>query len=251
MIRIDNVSHAIAGAPILTDIDLTLPHGGITAVIGPNGAGKSTLMSLIARLTRLQAGQITVDGQCVARTPTADLALRLAIVAQKTHLGSRLRVGELVAFGRWPHHHGRPRPEDQAAVAEALETFELTELSDRFLDEVSGGQAQRAFVAMGYAQGTDWLLLDEPLNNLDLYHARALMARLHAVSRDGGRSVVMVVHDINHAAAWSDHVVAMKAGRVAFAGPPAEVLTGERLSELYGLGIDVEHIRGRPVILHR
>ncbi|WP_172327207.1 ABC transporter ATP-binding protein [Mangrovicoccus sp. HB161399] len=250
MIAVRNLSHRIGGAPILTDLTLDLPKGGITAIIGPNGAGKSTLMGLMARLLPIQEGQVEVDGHCVARTKTEALAKRLAIVTQRVGVASRLRVGDLVGFGRWPHHHGRPRPEDHAAVERALEAFDLLELRGRFLDELSGGQNQRAFIAMGLAQETDWLLLDEPLNNLDMYHARALMARIHGLSRAGVRSVVMVVHDINYAAAWADHVVALKDGKLDFQGAPREVLTSARLSELFGMKIGVEEIAGRPTVLH-
>ncbi|WP_108263595.1 iron ABC transporter ATP-binding protein [Mangrovicoccus ximenensis] len=250
MIAIRNLSHRIGGAPILTDVTLDLPKDGITAIIGPNGAGKSTLMGLMARLLPIQEGKVEVDGLCVTRTRTDLLAKRLAIVTQRVGVASRLRVGDLVGFGRWPHHHGRPRPEDHEAVERALEAFDLVELRDRFLDELSGGQNQRAFIAMGLAQETDWLLLDEPLNNLDMYHARALMARIHALSRAGGRSVVMVVHDINYAAAWADHVVALKDGRLADQGAPRDVLTAPKLSELFGMEIGVEEINGRPTVLH-
>ncbi|MFV0335054.1 MAG: ABC transporter ATP-binding protein [Tropicimonas sp.] len=253
MISIRNVSHRIGTAPILHDISLDIPGAGITALIGPNGAGKSTLLNLVARLIPLGAGRIGVDGLDVARTPTRRLALKLAIVAQSLGVASRLRVRDLVGFGRWPHHRGRPTDEDRVAVEAALAGFDLTDLSHRFLDELSGGQQQRAFVAMGFAQGTDWLLLDEPLNNLDMYHARALMKRIHAATRPAAphpRAVVMVVHEINHVAAWADHVVALKEGRLVLSGPPGEVLTGSVLSDLYGTEIRVEQFEGRPLVLH-
>ncbi|WP_138467245.1 ABC transporter ATP-binding protein [Poseidonocella sp. HB161398] len=250
MITVRNLSHRIGSAEILHDLSLDFPKDGITAIIGPNGAGKSTLMGLMARLVPIQTGKVEIDGHCVAKTRTEALARRMAIVTQRVGVASRLRVGDLVGFGRWPHHHGRPRDEDHAAVERALAAFDLTELRDRFLDELSGGQNQRAFIAMGLAQETDWLLLDEPLNNLDMYHARALMARIHALSREGGRSVVMVVHDINYAAAWADHIVALENGRLAFEGAPREVLTAERLSRLFGMEIGVEEIGGRPTVLH-
>lgn len=264
MISIRNLSHQIGETPILQDIDLELPAGGITALIGPNGAGKSTLLNLIARLTPVQQGQITVDGLDVSHTATRDLALKLAVVAQNPGVPSRLRVRDLVKFGRWPHHRGRPAPEDMAVIERVLEDFGLSDLSHRFLDELSGGQQQRAFVAMGFAQSTDWLLLDEPLNNLDMYHARALMARVHALTRKGAmistedaelavppaRSIVAVVHEINYVGAWADHVVALKNGRVAVTGPTAEVLTSPILSDLFGMEMRVQDIDGRPMILH-
>ena len=250
MIRIEGLSHRIGAAPILRDIDLVLPRGKLIALIGPNGAGKSTLLRLAARLEPLQQGRIEIDGLDLATTPTGRLARVMAVMGQQVQIASRLRVAELVGFGRWPHHHGRPGPADRAAVEAALAAFELLPLRNRFLDEISGGQAQRAHLAMTFAQGTDWLLLDEPLNNLDMAHSRALMARLAALVRDGGRSVVTVVHEVNYAAAWADHVVAMKAGRVVAEGPAEAVLTETVLSSIYDTPIEVARHDGRPLVLH-
>ncbi|AXC49014.1 ATP-binding cassette domain-containing protein [Paracoccus suum] len=250
MIQIEGLSHRIGTAPILTDITADLPRGKLTALIGPNGAGKSTLLRLIGRLLPLQAGRITVEGRDVARTPGEVLALTMAILGQQTVIASRLRLRELVAFGRWPHHHGRPRPADHAAVEAALAAFDLLPLADRFLDELSGGQGQRGYLAMTFAQGSPWMLLDEPLNNLDMGHARALMARLAQIVRTEGRSVVMVVHEVNYAAAWADHVIAMKGGRLIAQGPPETVLTETLLSQLYDTPIEVSRHDGRPLVLH-
>jgi iron complex transport system ATP-binding protein len=253
MIKVQNVTHNIGKLPILRGINAEIPRGGITALIGPNGAGKSTLLNLIARLLPLQDGRITVDSADVSNSSTQALALKLAIVAQQLGVSSRLRVRDLVGFGRWPHHRGRPTRQDKAAVEDAITAFDLTELQHRFLDELSGGQQQRAFVAMGFAQDTDWLLLDEPLNNLDMYHARELMARMHALSRHDAqrpRSIVMVVHEINYVAAWADHIIALKDGQLVFSGTPEEVLTEAVLSELYGMEIRVEPIAGKQMILH-
>jgi len=250
MIQIDHVSHRIGGAPILHDISTRLPKGQLTALIGPNGAGKSTLLRLIGRLEPLQAGRITVAGRDVGATPTDQLARVMAILGQQTAIASRLRLSELVAFGRWPHHKGRPCAADRAMVDEALEAFALAPLAGRFLDEVSGGQAQRAHIAMAFAQDTDWMLLDEPLNNLDMAHARALMRRLRDLVDNRGRSVGMVVHEINYAAAWADHVIAMKEGRILAEGPACDVLTETLLSQLYDAPIRVGLHEGRPLVLH-
>jgi len=249
MIEIRQVSHLIGKTAILSDINLTLPAGKITALIGPNGAGKSTLLSLVARLVPLQGGRITVSGLDIARTATGALAKAMAILPQNAAVHSRLRVRELVAFGRWPHHQGRPGAQDQALVNSAIDRLGLGELSDRFIDELSGGQRQRAHLAMAFAQGTDWLLLDEPLAALDMAHARRLMQEL-ATLRDGGKSVVMVLHEVNHAAAWADHVVAMKQGRIIAEGPPAQVFTPAVLEPLYDMALRVETFEGRPLVLH-
>lgn len=249
MISIQSVSHSIGPAKILTDLSLTIPKGKITALIGPNGAGKSTLLSLIGRLAPLQTGKVHVEGADIAKVPSRDLARRLAILSQSNPLNSRLRVRELVAFGRWPHHQGRPGPRDAELVDEALHALDLTALKDRFLEELSGGQRQRAFIAMSFAQGANWLLLDEPLAALDMAHARGVMAHL-ARLRAQGRSVVVVLHDINHAAVWADHVVAMKAGRIAAEGPPAEVCTSAVLGKIYDMDLRVTQVDGKPLVLH-
>ncbi|MBD9526579.1 ABC transporter ATP-binding protein [Paracoccus sp. PAR01] len=250
MIRISGLSHRIGKSAILHDISADLPKGKLTALIGPNGAGKSTLLRLIGRLEPLQSGSVTLDGEDLSRTPTDQLALRMAVLGQQTAIASRLRLRELVGFGRWPHHKGRPRPRDLEVVNQALAAFSLDDLADRFIDEISGGQAQRAYLAMTVAQETDWLLLDEPLNNLDMAHARSLMARLGELVRVGGKSVVTVIHEVNYAAAWADHVVAMKQGRIVAQGSPYEVLTSETLSMLYDTPVGVGSHRGRPLVLH-
>ena len=250
MIQIEGVSHAYAGRPVLSDITLALPKGGITALIGPNGAGKSTLLSLMARLVPLQAGRITFDGRDVSRTPTRDLARTLAVLRQDNWLGSRLTVRDLVGFGRFPHCQGRPGPEDHAAVAEAIAQFDLDPHADSFLDELSGGQRQRAFVAMTFAQATDYLLLDEPLNNLDLTHARALMRRLRRLADDHGRTVVIVIHDINYAAAWADRIVALRDGALVTIGSPDDVVRTDVLEQIYGDRIAVSRDGGRIAALY-
>jgi iron complex transport system ATP-binding protein len=248
MIQIEGLSHRIGRADILKGIDLTLPKGQITALIGPNGAGKSTLLSLIGRLMPLQTGRITVDGADVTHTPTRDLARRMAILSQSNQIGSRLRVAELVGFGRWPHHQGRPGPLDEALVAAALHDMDLMPLAARFLDELSGGQRQRAFMAMTLAQGGDWLLLDEPLAALDMAHARSLMQKL-VMLRGIGRSIVVVLHEVNHAAAWADHVVMMKAGGIMAQGTPDDVFTEPTLKALYDMELRVIEVESRPMVL--
>lgn len=248
-IEVTGLTHRMAGTPILQDLFLHLPKGRLTALIGPNGAGKSTLLSLMGRLLPVQAGQITVDGRDVNRCDSRDLARHLAILTQFNAIGSRLRVAELVAFGRWPHHQGRPGPQDARMVADALAVMELVPLADRFLDTLSGGQRQRAFIAMVLAQGAEWLLLDEPLAALDMAHARAVMACLAAL-RIAGRGIVCVLHDINHAAAWADHIVALKHGQVVAEGPPAQVCRAEVLGPIYDMDLKVIEVDGRPLVLH-
>ncbi|MEM8786899.1 MAG: ATP-binding cassette domain-containing protein [Pseudomonadota bacterium] len=249
MIRVAGLRHRIGGVPILHDVDLVLEPGGVTALIGPNGAGKSTLLSLIARLQPLQTGRIEVDDLVVGVSPTDALARRLAILPQRTEIAPRLSVRQLVAFGRYPHHKGRAGPPDLMAVEAALERFDLTPLADRMLDTLSGGQRQRALVAMIFAQAADYLLLDEPLNNLDIAGARGLMAQLRTLARTAGRTILIVLHDINYAAAYADRIVAMRAGRIVASGPPADVITAATLHAVFDSDAAVETVRGRPVVL--
>ncbi|MEO4000337.1 ATP-binding cassette domain-containing protein [Mesorhizobium sp. CAU 1732] len=250
MIEIHDVSLRLQGKPILHDIDLVLPKGGITALVGPNGAGKSSLLSLIARLQPLQAGTITVDGFEVDKTPGRQLAKVLAILRQDPGIASRLRVAELVGFGRFPHHRGRLNDDDRTHIAAALKQFDLTDLADRFIDTLSGGQRQRALVAMAFCQGTDYLLLDEPLNNLDMFYARELMRALRRISDEDGRTIVIVLHDINHAAAHADRIVAMRDGRIVANGAPRDILTPQVLERVFGFRMRVEEIDGHPTVLH-
>lgn len=250
MIMIENVSLAYRGTPILKDINLSIPKGGITALIGPNGAGKSSLLSLIARLQPIQTGTITVDGLSVASTPSRKLARHLAILRQEGAVASRLTVRELVGLGRYPHHQGRPGSEDLEQVDAALDEFDLKPLSHRFIDTLSGGQRQRAMVAMTFCQATDYMLLDEPLNNLDIFHARQLMRLLRRIADERRRTAIVVLHDINQAAAYADRIVAMRDGRVIAQGAPEEVLTVAVLEAIFGYRMQVERMHGKPQVLH-
>ncbi|WGR60504.1 ABC transporter ATP-binding protein [Paracoccus ferrooxidans] len=249
MIEISNLCKSYGATPVLHDVSLSLPRGGITSLIGPNGAGKSTLLSLIARLIAPDSGSVTVDGLDVTRAPGPVLARRLAILRQENHLVARLTVRELVGFGRFPHSAGRLTPQDRAAIDRALDYLELAPLADRFIDQLSGGQRQRAFVAMVLAQDTDYLLLDEPLNNLDMKHAQAMMRLLASAARELGKTVIVVLHDINFASCHSDRIVAMRQGRIFAAGTPAQIVTPDLLGELYEMQIAVREIDGQRIAL--
>jgi iron complex transport system ATP-binding protein len=249
MIVTSGVAKRYGGTLVVDDVTLTIPPRGITSIIGPNGAGKSTLLSMIARLTGLDAGHVTVDGLDVVTTPSDVLARRLAILRQENHMTARLTVRDLVTFGRYPHSRGRPTQDDMAHVARALDYLGLTELSGRFLDELSGGQRQRAFVAMVLCQDTDYVLLDEPLNNLDMKHAAAMMRLWRGACRDFGKTVVVVLHDINFASWHSDHIVAMRNGRVCRQGTPDEIVTAQALKDIYDMDIAVQDVDGRRICL--
>ena len=249
MIAIENVSHRLAGKDILSGISLDIPRGGVTALIGPNGAGKSTLLSIVARLEPLQTGRIAVDDLVVGACSNRDLAQKLAILPQSAEVTPRLTVEELVAFGRYPYSRGRPTREDRAKVAETLALFELGALATRPLDTLSGGQRQRAQVALTFAQDTDYMLLDEPLNNLDIAASRALMRLLRDVSDKHGKTIVIVLHDINYASRYADRLVVMKSGQIAAAGAPQEIVTTDMIAEVFETQVRVEAVDGVPWVL--
>lgn len=250
MIKLTNVAVSLSGTPILNDINLELPSGGITALIGPNGAGKSTLISAMARLVPVTSGEIIVDGMNVANTASRTLARRLSVMPQDNAIAGRLRVGELVQFGRFPHHQGRPTQADFEAVDEALNIFDLFEIKDKFVDTLSGGQRQRARAAMCFAQGTDYILLDEPLNNLDIFYARELMRTLRHVADTKQRSIIIVLHDLNHAAVHADRIIAMRDGKIIADDRPENVMHPDVLQSVFGFQINVETIAGKPISLH-
>lgn len=250
MIKIENITYKINQATILNNINLTIPNGGITALIGANGAGKSTLLSLVARLNPIQQGQIWLNDMDIATTSSRIIAQNLAILTQDTVIHSRITVKDLLIFGRYPHHQGRPTEDDNAIIHYALQRFELAPLANRFLSELSGGQRQRALIAMTFCQKTDHVLLDEPLNNLDMFHARKLMRLLRQLTDELALTTVMVVHDINMAAAYADTIVAMKNGEIAMIGTPEEIITQENLKTVFNLEAEVLSHQAKRLVVH-
>ena len=244
MIRIDNVTHRYGTTTVLDDVTLELPQGQLTSIIGANGAGKSTLLSVIARLLRPTAGSVHVADVDVLTAKDEQIARRLAVLRQDNHVAARLTVRDLVCFGRFPHSKGRLTPECHAKVDEALSWMELDPLRDRYLDQLSGGQRQRAFIAMVLAQDTDYVLLDEPLNNLDMKHSAAMMSMVRRAVDELGKTAVIVLHDINFASAYSDHVVAMRDGAVVAAGSPAQIMQRGILREVFDMDIVVQDMHG-------
>ena len=247
MIEISGVSKRYGRTVVVDDVSLTLPSGGLTAIVGANGAGKSTLLSMIARLLGTDGGTITVGDLDVATADSRELARRLAVLRQTNDLRSRLTVADLVGFGRYPHSGGRLTANDRDIIDQAISWMDLDDLRDRFLDEMSGGQRQRAFVAMVLAQDTEYLLLDEPLNNLDVSHAHAMLQTLRRAADELGKTVVIVVHDINYASCWADQIVAMKHGHVRAIGTPREIVHTDLLREIFDLEIEVGDFNGRPI----
>lgn len=250
MIEAKTLSKRYNDRLVVQDVSLQIPRGGVTAIIGPNGAGKSTLLSMISRLTPMSAGSVEIDGMDVTRTPGPELARRLSILRQHNQTSLRLSVRDLVAFGRFPHSGGRLTAEDQRHIDEALDYLSLSEFQDRHLDELSGGQRQRAYVAMVMCQDTDYVLLDEPLNNIDMRFAVDMMQLLRRAADEKGKTVVVVLHDINFASCYSDHIIAMRGGKLAWQGTPDEVMRDEILSELYEIPMQVHELNGQRICVY-
>ncbi|UXS97119.1 ABC transporter ATP-binding protein [Agrobacterium tumefaciens] len=249
MIIASQISKSYGDTVVVDGVSVAIPAGGVTSIIGPNGAGKSTLLSIVARLMSMDAGTVTVDGLDVTKTPSGTLAKRLSILRQDNHISSRLTVRDLVGFGRYPYSKGRPTIEDKVHIDRALEYLHLENLSGRFLDELSGGQRQRAFVAMVLCQDTDYVLLDEPLNNLDMKHASSMMKIMRRAADELKKTVVLVLHDINFASWYSDTIIAMRDGRICRQGPAEQIIRPEVLREIYDMTISVNDIDGRRICL--
>lgn len=250
MIELHEVGKRYGDTIVVDGVTLTLPRGGITALIGPNGAGKSSLLGMIGRLVPPGSGSIVVDGLDVTRTPGAELARRFSILRQDNSTSARLTVRDLVSFGRFPFSRGRPTPEDAAHVARALGLLDLEPLAERFLDELSGGQRQRAFIAMVLCQDTDYVLLDEPLNNLDMKHARITMKLLKSLAESSGKAVILVLHDVNFAACHADLIVAMREGRIVHSGPPAAIMTMDVMREVFDMEMDIRLVGDRRIAFY-
>lgn len=249
MIEVQGITYTLGNdMRILDGIDLSLDTGQVVALIGPNGAGKSTLFGLMARIMPLQSGKVSFGGYDVATTDSRKLAQVLAMLTQENHVQGRLRVRELLMFGRYPHHQGQPTQADHDKVNAVIAEFELDALADRFLSDLSGGQRQRVLIAMVVCQDTPYLLLDEPLNNLDMYHAGRLMRKLRKLAK-AGKTIVIVLHDINQAAQFADTVVMMKSGQVIATGEPAAVLTCQTIEQLYHVDVTVLMHNGKPIVV--
>jgi iron complex transport system ATP-binding protein len=238
---------------VVRGLDLQLTEGSFTAIVGPNGCGKSTLLRALGRLMRPASGQVLLDGQAIARTPTREVAKVLGLLPQAPVAPEGLTVGDLVARGRHPHQSWLRQwsRDDEAVVAEALSWTDMSELADRPVDELSGGQRQRAWISMALAQGTDLLLLDEPTTYLDLSHqidVLELVGRLHA---ERGRTVVVVLHDLNLAARYAERLVAMKDGVLVSSGRPEEVLTEQLLADVFDLEARIlpDPVAGTPMVV--
>nr|WP_223291110.1 ABC transporter ATP-binding protein [Streptomyces avicenniae] len=251
-LRARGLSVGYGGEPVVRDLDLDVPPGGLTMIIGPNGCGKSTLVKALARAVRPVAGEVLLHGRDLASYRGKEAARHVALLPQSPIAPEGISVRGLVRRGRYPHHSllRQWSPDDDAAVGEALERTGLTGLAEATVTELSGGQRQRAWIAMVLAQRTELLLLDEPTTFLDIAHQYELLELCAELHREG-RTVVAVLHDLNQAARFASHLVVMDAGRIVAQGAPGEVLTAELVADVFGLACDIvpDPRAGTPMVV--
>ncbi|HIY76253.1 MAG TPA: ATP-binding cassette domain-containing protein [Candidatus Sphingobacterium stercorigallinarum] len=239
MIEVKNISKSYGDRIILDDISVQFPKGKIVALIGGNGTGKSTLLSIISRLVKKDEGEINLLDQDVYSMTNREFAKRLSILKQSNHPNVRITVRELVSFGRFHHSQGRLKADDELKIDEAIGYMVLQDIQHSYLDELSGGQRQRAFLAMLLVQDTDYILLDEPLNNLDLRHSVEIMRILRNLADNLGKTIIVVVHDINFAVSYADYIVALKDQKVLFYGPTEDVIQEDKLKAIFDLDMRI------------
>jgi iron complex transport system ATP-binding protein len=251
----ERLTLAYGDRTIVENLDLVIPPGRITAIVGANGCGKSTLLRALARLISPREGQVVLDGKALHGRPTKEIARTLGLLPQSPIAPEGIAVADLVGRGRHPHQKllARWSSHDYDVVARALASTGIEDLADRSVDELSGGQRQRAWIAMALAQETDILLLDEPTTFLDVAHQVEVLDLLTDLNRERGTTIVMVLHDMNLAARYSDHLFALRSGRVVAGGAPSDVMTSELIREVFDLDALVvsDPVSGSPIVLPR
>ncbi|MFC0477656.1 ABC transporter ATP-binding protein [Robertmurraya beringensis] len=250
MIQVQALSKFYGKKKVVEDVTVSIQRGKITSFIGPNGAGKSTLLSMVSRLLDADTGEVLIDQSNIKKMKSNDFSKIVSILKQSNYMNVRLTIRELVAFGRFPYSKGRLTAEDEKMVDQAIEYMALKDMEDRYLDELSGGQKQRAFIAMVIAQDTEYILLDEPLNNLDMKHSVQIMKILRRLVDDLGKTVVIVLHDINFASVYSDRIVALKDGKVVKDGPTNEIIQSKALKEIYDMDIPIQEMNNCRICVY-
>lgn len=250
MIEIKNISQSYGSHHVLKDVSLNIKEKRITAMIGANGAGKTTLFNVVANLIPAEKGDILLDGVNIHDMKSIEIAKKIAILKQTQQLNLRVTVKELISFGRYPHSKGRLTAQDYLKIQEAISYMKLEEIQDRFIDELSGGQRQRAYIAMILAQDTKYVFLDEPLNNLDIKYSVEMMTILQNLVHDLEKTVVIVLHDINFAAAFADEIVAMKDGLIIQEGEAKAIISQEVLSNVFDHDFHIIDVGSRKVCVY-
>lgn len=248
--KTENLTKQYDGKTVVEEVSFEIPRGKVLSLIGPNGAGKSTVMGMLSRLIMRDSGEIKFEDKDIADWKSKELSKRLAILTQSNNIQMKLTVRELVAFGRFPYSGGNLTKEDNEIIDKSIKYMELEQFENRFIDELSGGQRQRAYIAMVIAQDTDYVLLDEPTNNLDIYHATNMMKIVRRLCDELGKTVILVLHEINYAAFYSDYICAFVDGKIAKFGTVNEVMNKETLSQIYKVDFEIMEIEGRPLAIY-
>ena len=250
MIEIKNIFKKYKNKNVVDDVSFNIEKGKITSFIGPNGAGKSTVLSIVTRLISGDGGDVLIEGKSLNGYDSKELAKKIAILKQSNNISLKLTIRELVGFGRFPYSEGNLTKEDEKYIDEAIEYMKLSDIQDKYLDELSGGQRQRAYIAMVIAQNTEYILLDEPLNNLDMSHSVQMMKVLRNLCDELGKTIVLVMHDINFASCYSDNIVALKNGKIERVGTTEEIVQKDVLEEIYEMNFDIKNINGNRICVY-
>ncbi|MGM9975078.1 MAG: ABC transporter ATP-binding protein [Clostridiaceae bacterium] len=247
MIKVRNLIKSYGEKTVVDDVSLNLEKGKLISFIGSNGAGKSTVLSMISRLISKNAGEVYIEEQELSQWNKNELSKKISILRQANYMNIRLTVRELVSFGRFPYSQGRLTREDKKMVDKALDYMNLRSYENRYIDELSGGERQMAFIAMTIAQDTEYIFLDEPLNNLDMKHSVEIMKVLRNLVDELNKTVIIVIHDINFASCYSDYIVALKNGRIIKEGNTEEIIQSSVLKDIYDLDIQIDSVEGKQI----
>ena len=239
MIEVQEITKQYGEKVVLDKVGLQFHKGKVTSLIGSNGAGKSTLLSVISRLLSQDGGVVMVDEKNVTEYKNRMLAQRLSILKQSNHVRLKLTVRELVSFGRFPHSQDKLTKEDMMKVDRAIDFLNLRAIEHAYIDELSGGQKQRAYMAMVVAQDTEYILLDEPLNNLDMKHSVQTMKMMRQLADELGKTIIVVLHDINFASHYSDYIVALKDGKVIYHDTTDNIIREDILRDVFGVRVKI------------
>ncbi|HBH3472401.1 TPA: ATP-binding cassette domain-containing protein [Clostridioides difficile] len=250
MIEIKNIFKKYKNKNVVDDVSFSIEKGKITSFIGPNGAGKSTVLSIVTRLIGGDGGELIIEGKSLTNYSNKELAKKIAILKQSNNITLKLTIRELVGFGRFPYSEGNLTEEDENCIDEAIEYMKLTDIQHKYLDELSGGQRQRAYIAMVIAQDTEYILLDEPLNNLDMNHSVQMMKVLRGLCDELDKTIVLVMHDINFASCYSDNIVALKNGKVEKVGRTDEIVNEKVLEDIYEMNFNIKNINGNRICIY-
>ncbi|MFX3618991.1 MAG: ABC transporter ATP-binding protein [Sporolactobacillus sp.] len=240
-LRAEQVTITYGNKNVVEGLNLIIPQGKVTALIGANGSGKSTILRTLSRLMRPSAGLVLLDGRSIHKQSTREIARHLTILPQNPQNPAGLSVQELVSYGRYPRQRGMHglSDEDKQAIASAIDLTGLRGFAERPVDSLSGGQRQRAWIAMALAQETEWLFLDEPTTYLDMTYQLDILNLIRRLNREEGRTIVMIIHDLNQAARYADHLVAIKSGQVVCQGPPEQVINEQMLENVFAVKADI------------